>query len=349
MKKYFLLAIILYCVLPAWAQSVVQRYERFLTTPRSYVAHKLTGPIKIDGVLDEKDWENASWTAPFEDISGKGFATPKYKTTAKILWDDDYVYIGAELEEPDIQAHLTQRDTIIYYDNDFEIFIDPEGDGKDYFEIELNARNVVFDLMLDRPYRVGGEFFTQWNCPGMKSAVHLKGTLNFSKDQDRGWTVEVAIPRQAVSMSFDNPLKAGKCWRIDFSRVEWLKKGGPEENWVWSATGAINMHMPERWGYVYCSDVPHETNFSYPVDQGIYKLMWAMYYAQADQLAKKGSYDLTVSDFHLSADDLALLPQGAQLSMDASPSIYNIKVEVPARKVRYLLDSYGFFRTERMK
>ena len=107
--------------------------------------------------------------------------------------------------------------------------------------------------------------------------------------------------------------------------------------------------MPERWGYVYFSDVPHETNFSYPVDQGIYKLMWAMYYAQADQLAKKGSYDLTVSDLHLSADDLALLPKGARLSLDASPSIYNIKVEMPARKVSYLLDSYGFFRTERMK
>jgi hypothetical protein len=42
--------------------------------------------------------------------------------------------------------------------------------------------------------------------------------------------------------------KIGTEWRIDFSRVEWLKK--PEENWVWSPQGVINMHVPDRWGYL---------------------------------------------------------------------------------------------------
>lgn len=85
-----------------------------------------------------------------------------------MLWDDEYLYIGAMLQEDDIKARLTQRDTIIYYDNDFEVFIDPDWDGHNYFEIETNARGVIFDLMLDRPYRSGGNFMVQWDCPGLK-------------------------------------------------------------------------------------------------------------------------------------------------------------------------------------
>ena len=148
--------------------------------------------MKIDGKLDESSWQKAKETEAFEDISGAGFAEPKYKTTAKMLWDDDFLYVGAILEEPNIDAKLTQRDTIIYYDNDFEVFIDPDTDGHNYFEIEVNAKNVLFDLMLDKPYRVGGDFFLQWDCPGIQSAIHIDGTLNNPKDTDKFWSVEMA-------------------------------------------------------------------------------------------------------------------------------------------------------------
>lgn len=92
-----------------------------------------------------------------------------YDTKAHLLWDDEYLYISAVLEEPNIVANLTQRDTIIYHDNDFEVFLDPTGDGQNYFEIENNARGVIFDLMLDRAYRSGGNFHIQWDCPGLSS------------------------------------------------------------------------------------------------------------------------------------------------------------------------------------
>ena len=151
-------------------------------------------------------------------------------------------------------ANLTQRDTIIYHDNDFEVFLDPTGDGQNYFEIENNARGVIFDLMLDRAYRSGGNFHIQWDCPGLKLAVQHDGTLNKQKDTDRSWTVEMAIPHKAVTRNFANPLKAGNIWRLNFSRVQWLKKGGPEENWVWTPTGEINMHAPNQWGFLQFSD-----------------------------------------------------------------------------------------------
>ena len=230
------------------------RYADVLTTPAYYVCYRPEGKIKVDGKLDESSWKKARPTARFADISGEGHPEPVYGTTAKMLWDDDYIYVSAVLEESNIKARLTQRDTIIYHDNDFEVFIDPDGDGQNYFEIEVNALGTVFDLMLDRPYRNGGNFMIQWNCPGLKMAVKRHGSLNRPDDKDDCWVVEMAIPGEAIKMNFTSPLVAGACLRLNFSRVEWLKPGEREENWVWCPTGRVDMHMPDRWGFLYLSD-----------------------------------------------------------------------------------------------
>lgn len=349
MKFSFL--IFFFFSLPVGAQSIFQKYERFLTEPRSYVCYRTDGKLKIDGKLDEASWQKAKPTAPFVDISGEGFPTPKYETTAKMLWDDEYLYIGAMLQEDDIKARLTQRDTIIYYDNDFEVFIDPDWDGHNYFEIETNARGVIFDLMLDRPYRSGGNFMVQWDCPGLKLAIHREGTLNKSKDKDKYWSVEMAIPHKALTMNFNNPLKAGNCWRINFSRVQWLKAGGPEENWVWTPTGKVDMHMPDRWGYLFFAaekvGTPEYT-FALPYNASVYKLLWAMFYVQQERYAKEKNYLRTEQDFFLTDAELKGLPQGAQISVEATRNTYQIAITVPGEGRRYIINNEGRFWTEKV-
>ena len=137
--------------MPASAQDgLLKKYAQRLSTPRHYVCYRTNEKIKIDGKLNEKSWAKAADTESFVDISGNGFPKPIYDTKARMMWDDEYLYVSAVMEEPNIVANLTQRDTIIYHDNDFEVFLDPTGDGQCYFEIENNARGVVFDLMLDR-------------------------------------------------------------------------------------------------------------------------------------------------------------------------------------------------------
>jgi len=217
--------------------------------------------MKIDGRLDDAAWKAAPWTADFMDIVGPERPQPRFRTRIKMLWDDEYLYIGAELEEPDVWATLTAHDSVIFHDNDFELFLNPSGDGLNYFEFEINALNTGWDLFLPKPYNKGGKADNSWEMPGYKSAVAIDGTLNDPRDKDRGWSVELALPWGAfVERSGKGRPKPGDEWRVNFSRVEWRVRvedgkyvkvpGLREDNWVWSPQGIVNMHVPERWGVV---------------------------------------------------------------------------------------------------
>ena len=111
-----------------------------------------------------------------------------------MLWDDDCLYIAAELEEPNVWATLTKHDSVIFQDNDFEVFLDPDGDGHLYAELELNALNTTWDLLLTKPYKDGGRAIDAWEITGLRTAVHVDGTLNDPRDRDRGWSIEIAWP-----------------------------------------------------------------------------------------------------------------------------------------------------------
>ena len=219
--------------------------------PKHYSCVRAGGPVVIDGKLDDAAWERAAWTTDFVDILGASKPTPRFQTRAKMLWDDQYLYLGAEMEEPAVKATLTKHDSVIFRDNDFEVFLKPPSGLPGYFEFEINALNTSWDLYLNKPYREGGRADSTWEIPGLKTAVTVRGTLNQGTDTDRGWTVEIAIPWSgfASRLPVARPEPGGE-WRINFSRVEWTPGVKQEDNWVWSPQGVVNMHVPDRWGYV---------------------------------------------------------------------------------------------------
>ena len=81
--------------------------------PKSYDCHRVKKPLTIDGKLDDPAWKKAPWTDDFVDIEGDAKPKPRFRTRMKMLWDATYLYVGAELEEPDIKANLTQHDSVI--------------------------------------------------------------------------------------------------------------------------------------------------------------------------------------------------------------------------------------------
>jgi ketosteroid isomerase-like protein len=231
-------------------------------TPKGYVCYQADTPPQMDGRLDDVAWQAVPWTDDFVDIEGDARPRPRFRTRAKMLWDAHYFYLGVEMQEPHVWGTLTQHDSIIFHDNDLELFVDPDGDNHEYAEIEMNALNTTWDLFLPRPYKDGGRARDDWEARGLLTAVHVDGTLNDPSDEDRGWSIEMAVPWQAVRDVARRPAppRDGDQWRVNLSRVEWqhvVEKGAyrrapktREDNWVWSPQGIIDMHRPERWGCV---------------------------------------------------------------------------------------------------
>ena len=264
-------------------------------TPHSYVCpHSVVAP-NIDGKLDDAVWKSAPWTKDFVDIEGTAKPKPRFRTRAKMLWDDNYFYVAVEMEEPHIWATLTNHDAVIFHDPDFEVFIDPDGDSHDYYEFEINALNTGWDLRLPKPYKDGGPALNSWEIPGLKSAIHVQGTLNQPGDRDKGWTLEIAFPWKVLGefAGRPSPPNEGDQWRVSFSRVEWqvdivdgqYRKvpGKKEDNWVWSPQGIIDMHRPEKWGYVqFTRQKPGKAKFAPDPSAPARAALQEIYYMQKD-------------------------------------------------------------------
>ncbi len=290
-----------------------RREPEYYVCPRTAITPRLTGR------LDDHVWGHAPWTADFVDIEGDRRPLPRFRTRAKMLWDDDCLYVGAQMEEPHLCGWITEHDAVMYMDNDFEVFIDPAGRGHHYGELEVNLLNATWDLMLTRPYRAGGQAISGWEMQGVRTAVFLEGTLNDPSDIDSGWSVEIAIPWSALKECGGTgavPVD-GEQWRVGFSRVEWQYTtvdgqyvkvpDRREDNWVWSPQDAIDMHRPERWGVVQFAD--RTTDLPLPrrlADWDNRLSLIALWEAQMAHRASTGRYASSAGELGLDLPGLIL-------------------------------------------
>ena len=287
--------------------------------PRHYVSYQSPLKPNIDGKLDDSVWEMSPWSEAFVDIQGATMPTPKHLTRMKMLWDYNYLYIGVKLEEPHLWATYTARESVIFQENDIEVFLDPDGDTHNYYEWEINALGTLWDLLLTKPYKDGGKPINGWNINDFEYAVHLEGTLNEPSDTDDHWSVEMAIPWSSISQG-NSPPSDGDQWRINFSRVQWQLevkdnaytkvknpkngKAFPEDNWVWSPIGAINMHIPDRWGYVQFAVMEVGTGtvpFIRHADEQIKNSLRALYHAQGAYRKEHSRFADTVQELGTAA------------------------------------------------
>ena len=218
--------------------------------PRSYVAYRnFDRDLVIDGKLDDAAWQEVAFTEDFVDISTS--TTPRLRTNVKMRFDDEFLYVGARLEETMLAANITYcchcndepGDQVIFHDNDFEIFVDADGSTHNYKEYEMNAANMngtsaTWDLLLDKTYTDGGGENSSrvfgangWDDMMPRDRGHARtfsdGVLNDPTQRPTFWSAEVALPLAKLAeltSAAGQRVGSGKTWRINFSRVEWAIK-----------------------------------------------------------------------------------------------------------------------------
>ncbi|MBU0551527.1 carbohydrate-binding family 9-like protein [Myxococcota bacterium] len=198
--------------------------------------------IIIDGKLDEAAWGRAQptprWTKP------DGSQRAAFETTARFLWDQNYLYIAVNAVDPDIWTTFKDRDSNTWEQEVIEVFIDADGDQKDYLELQVTPANVIFDAKFTH-HRSDLKVARVWNM-NLISAVHIDGTLNQRDDMDKGYTVEMAIPIAEVPGA-GGAGQAGANWRINLFRWD-LPKHGRQEAAAFSPPIAPDFHALQRFG-----------------------------------------------------------------------------------------------------
>ena len=215
------------------------------------IARKVkNGAIKLDGKLDEKEWAQAASTGDFvRTIDGQA---AEQKTTAKVLYDDKNLYVAFQNADTDVWSTLDKHDDKLWTQEADELFIDADGDGKTYIELQANAKGATFDSYLPT-YRQNQNDFES----GLKSAVHVDGTINKRDDKDIGWTVELSFPLESAKgkeKEMKNvPPKLGTEWRVNFFRMD-QPTGRPQAGTGWSPPMVGDFHALDKFGILVFGD-----------------------------------------------------------------------------------------------
>jgi hypothetical protein len=210
--------------------------------------------IKLDGKLDEAAWQTAADTAAFVNVrTGEPEPESPVQGSAKLLWDDKYLYLGFDVKDEDISGGFDKgaQDPHLWTKDCVEIMLDPDGNGdnKNYYEIQVNPQNLMFDSQYDdynRPRKdPDGPFGHQDWSSKLESAVRLDGTLDNSKDKDKGYVVELRIPWTSLSLAKASPPKPGDTWRLNLYAMQ------NNDGVAWSPIlDQGNFHKASRFGKV---------------------------------------------------------------------------------------------------
>ncbi len=188
--------------------------------PKTYICHQTTGKIKVDGLLDEQDWQKAK-AIRFYHLKRKGlqdYQEAESSAIGKLLWDKDNLYIGIEAKDKDIWATMGDEE-ILCSEDVLEVFLKPDRNKPTYYEFELSPKNALWDLMWPRRGARSSKAASLFESH-LNSAVKVYGTLNNWHDIDNKWVLEVAIPFSAFKEATSSP-KIGDEWSFALCRYDY--------------------------------------------------------------------------------------------------------------------------------
>lgn len=210
----------------------------------TYIAKRAARAPVIDGDLNDAAWAAATKVELTHSFDGR---KTQLRTTARLTWDDEHLYVGFDSEDPDVWGTLMKRDDPIYNEECVEVFIDANGDGRTYNELQVSPNNVVFDAYFVS-YRSDLEVAKQWDSQ-VQTAVKVRGTVNNPNDTDEGWTAEMKIPIARLADVPNVPPKPGDRWRFNVYRLEHLQRRSVEGS-SFSPLFRGDFHALPRFGWL---------------------------------------------------------------------------------------------------
>jgi len=212
------------------------------------------GTLKLDGALDEAPWKDAAEIGAFVNVrTGGPDPESSVQGSAKLLWDDKFLYIGATIKDEEVEGGFdkAEKDPHLWTKDCLEVMLDPDGDGdnKDYYEIQINPQNLVFDSKFDEYNKPrtepNGPFGHQDWSAKLESAVKVNGTLDKDDDEDQGYVVEARIPWASFDKAKSAPPKPGDSWRVNLYAMH------DNSGVAWSPIlGQGNFHKASRFGRI---------------------------------------------------------------------------------------------------
>ena len=199
-------------------------------------------------------WQQAHATPKFVETRNGGPA--EFEARARALWDKRYLYVAVDVSDSLLRATDTKHDSHLWEQDCVELMIDPDGDGRGYFEIQVSPRGVVFDSRFDARRQPAPFGHVKWDS-GARVGVSARGTID-DRDPDAGYSVEIAIPWQAFSLDGDrvSPPEIGQRWRANFYVMDSTADGQRASSW--SPLGVGDFHVPRRFGILTFEGAPEE-------------------------------------------------------------------------------------------
>ena len=212
--------------------------------PGQLVVRKAAGPIVIDGKADEPAWASATSAAL---VTAEGGPDVKGATTAFLTWDDRFLYAFVSATDSDVWSDYAQADEPIWKQDVIELFIDADGNGRGYVELQVSPRNVHFDSWFVGGRAPAGDLAYDAH---ITSAVQVRGTLDNRNDDDQGWDAEIAIPLEAVkgldpAMAVHVPPQPGDTWHLNVVRVDYPRGDRPGAV-AWNRIRYSDFHSLDR-------------------------------------------------------------------------------------------------------
>src|SRR6266540_3649453 len=205
-----------------------------------YQVGRTSGPIKIDGKLDDTAWKKAPLVADF--VNNLDGSQSTYKTEARVLYDDNFIYFAFRCADDNIWSTMRRRDEHLWEEEVVEVFLQADPNQPSYIELEVNPLGTMLDLYMlaaRKPLH-----YESWNSEKLRWGVQVFGTVD-GKGGDKEWTCEIALPMEDIVTASHRPPKAGDRWRMNLYRGEHFPEAA---DLAWSPTLQADFHIPKRFG-----------------------------------------------------------------------------------------------------